>query len=138
MSIASLRNKKYFEIGLLLSQYFSFKAYKTYILAILTHLVLKLYKNIRYLFKATTDTADKGKFYNICSVSERNFCNGLEIKFAQPPGGMEQADALETDAKSVTPYFYLRFVTYKRLGISLLFIVTNFHTKAKPQVNIQP
>jgi len=40
-----LRNNKYFETGLLLSQSLSFKAYKTYITATLTHLVSKLYEN---------------------------------------------------------------------------------------------
>ena len=42
------------------SQSLSFKAYKMYIAAILTHLVLKLYenKNLRFSFKAYT--ADDG------------------------------------------------------------------------------
>jgi len=39
VSIASLRYKKGFETGLLLSQSLSFKAYKMYITDILTHLV---------------------------------------------------------------------------------------------------
>jgi len=42
------RTKKGFEIGLLLNQILSFKAYKMYITAIFTHLVLKLYRNKIY------------------------------------------------------------------------------------------
>jgi len=45
MSMASLRNKIDFETGLLLSQNLRFNAYKTYITAIFTHLILKLCKN---------------------------------------------------------------------------------------------
>jgi len=56
---------KDFETGLLLSQSLSFKAYKMYITAIFTHLVLKLHKNkkLRYSFQATNDAADKDKLY---------------------------------------------------------------------------
>jgi len=55
--MAYLRNKKDFDPGLLLSQIFSCKAYKTYIAAI----YFKLYKNknIRCLVKVTTDATDK-------------------------------------------------------------------------------
>jgi len=61
--MASLRNKKDFETGLLLRQNLSFKAYKMYITASLTHLDLKLYKNknLQCSFKTMTDAADKGK-----------------------------------------------------------------------------
>jgi len=74
----------------------------------LTHLVLELYenKNIRWSFKA--NAADKGEWYSICStpeLAERNFCDGLETKFTSPLGWIQQADASETAAKSVTPSF---------------------------------
>jgi len=87
-----------------------FKAYKTYITAIFTHLVLKLYKNknLRWSFKAAADAADKRELYSICctpEISARNFCDGLELKFASPLGWIQQADASETAAKSVTPCF---------------------------------
>jgi len=61
--MASLRNKKDFENWLLFIQIFSFKVYKTYVIAILTPLVLKLYinKNLRCSFKATSDVTNKGK-----------------------------------------------------------------------------
>jgi len=71
--------KKDFETGLFHVQSFSFEAYKMYISAILTHLVLKLYKNK----KGTADAADKGKMYSFCSkpeIPERNFCDDLEIR----------------------------------------------------------
>jgi len=59
------RNKDDLEIESLLSQSFSFKARKTHITAIFTHLVLKRYKkkNLRCLFKATTETAENGELY---------------------------------------------------------------------------
>jgi len=51
-----IAQKNYFETGLLLNQRLSFKAYKTYITAI----VLKLYKNknLRCSFKAAADARD--------------------------------------------------------------------------------
>jgi len=66
--MASLRNEKHFETGLLLGQCLSFKECETYITAI----VLKLYKNknLRCLFKVTADAAEKGKLYSICSMPE--------------------------------------------------------------------
>jgi len=33
----------------------------------------------------------------------RNFCDGLEMKFTSPLGGIQQVGAPETAAKSVTP-----------------------------------
>ena len=108
--MASLHNKKDFEIGLLLSQSLRFKAYKTYITAILTRLLLKLCKNknLRWSFKSEANAADKGKLYGTCStpeLSERNFCDRVEMKFTSPLGGIHQAGASETAAKSVTPCF---------------------------------
>jgi len=43
-------------------------------------------------------------------LSERNFKDGLEMTFASPLGGMQQAGAPETAAKSVSPCFYFRLV----------------------------
>jgi len=70
------------ETELLVGQNMNFKTYKVYIPAIVTHLVAKLYKNknLRCSFKATADTAVKGKIFSICSMpelSERNFCDGF-------------------------------------------------------------
>jgi len=86
------------------------KAYKRYTTAIFTHLVAKLYKNktLRCSFKATADAAVNGKIYIICSMpelSERNFRDGLEMMLTLPVGGIQQAGAPETAAKSVTPCF---------------------------------
>jgi len=63
--MASLRNQKDFETRLLLSQSLSFNVHKTYTIAILTRLVLKLYKNtnLRYSFKTTANAADKDELY---------------------------------------------------------------------------
>jgi len=60
--MAKLRNKKHFETGLHCSQILSLKACKTYITVILTHLVLKLYKNtnLRSSVKVSADAAVKG------------------------------------------------------------------------------
>jgi len=80
--MAYVRNKKYFEIGLLFSQSLSFKAYKTCINSMLTHLVLKCYKNknLQCSFKPAADATDKGKLYRSSSASVRKFCDGLEVK----------------------------------------------------------
>jgi len=84
-----MRNKKYFEIRLRLNQSLCFKTYKTYITTILMHSFFKLYKNknLQCSFQVTADVADKVKLYIICSVldtSKKNFCYGLEMKFASP------------------------------------------------------
>jgi len=34
----------------------------------------------------------------------RNFCDGIEMKFTSPLRDIQQAGALETPAKSVTPF----------------------------------
>ena len=63
---------------------------------------------MRCSFKATADAAVKGKIYSICSIpelSERNFYDGLEIKFMSPRGGIQKVGAPETAAKSVTLRF---------------------------------
>jgi len=44
-------------------------------------------------------------------LSERNFCDGLEIKLTSPLGGIQQTGAPETAVKSVNPCFYLWLVT---------------------------
>jgi len=38
-------------------------------------------------------------------LSETNFCDDREMKFTSPLGGLQQAGAPETAAKSVTPCF---------------------------------
>jgi len=46
--------------------------------------------------------------YSVCSMpelSETNFCDDREMKFTSPLGGLQQAGAPETAAKSVTPCF---------------------------------
>jgi len=88
-----LRNKKDFDTELLPSQGISFKAYKMCITAIFTQSVAKLYRHkiLRYSFKAAGNAAVKGKIYSICSMpelSEKNFFNGLEMKFTSPLGGI--------------------------------------------------
>jgi len=50
------------------------------------YIVLKVYKNKNQWcsFKATADAADKGKFSSIRrtpEVSDKSFCDGLEMKF---------------------------------------------------------
>jgi len=62
---------------------------------------------------------------------ERNFCDGLEMKFTSPFGEIKQAGASETAAKSVTPCFYLS------LDTSWYFIITYFHTELKSQVKLR-
>jgi len=72
---------------------------------------------MRFTFKATADSADKGKMHSICStpeLSKRNFCDGLEIKFTSPLGQIQQAGASETVEKRVIPCFTL-VNDYKRL-----------------------
>jgi len=40
-----------------------------------------------------------------CQLYQKNFCDGLEMKFTSPLGVIQQAGAPETAAKSVTPCF---------------------------------
>ena len=90
---------------MLFSQSLSLMAYKTCITAISTHFVLKLYKNLRCSFQATTDAAIKGKIHSICSMPEFLawiVCNGLQTKFTLPLGGLQEAGATETATKSGT------------------------------------
>ena len=58
-------------------------------------------------------------------ISERSFCDGLEMKLPSPSGGIQQTGAPETIAKSVTPSFYLRLVTTSAL--IQLSTVFNYH-----------
>jgi len=92
------------------------------------HLVVKLYKNLRCSFKATADAAVKGKIYSIFSMPElsaKTFCDGLEMKFASPSDGIQEAGAPETAAKSVRLILVLLSVSdYKRVDKSLYFIIT--------------
>jgi len=48
-----------------------------------------------------------GTLYVVCSTSalSEEFCHGLEMKFTSPLVGIQQAGALETAAKNVTPCF---------------------------------
>jgi len=99
-----------------------------HITTIFTHLVAKLYKDLRCSFKATADAAVKGKLYSIFSMQEfsaKNFCDGLEMKFASPSDGIQQAGAPETAAKSVGLILVsLSFTDYKRVDKKLYFIMT--------------
>ena len=117
MSTTKLRNKKDFETGPFLSQSWSFKTCKTYITAIsgiyCCFKIVQKQNSMMFISKATTDAADKHKFYSNCStaeVSERNFCGGLEMKLTSSISGIEQARASDTAAKSVNPCFYFRLV----------------------------
>jgi len=40
-----------------------------------------------------------------CQSYHRNFCDGLEMKFTSPLGGIKQAGAAEAAGKSITPCF---------------------------------
>jgi len=54
------------------------------------------------------DAAIKGKIYSIFrmpELSEMNFCDGLEMKFTSPLGGIQQAGVPATAVKSVIPRF---------------------------------
>jgi len=45
-------------------------------------------------------------------ITERTFCDGLEVKLTSSLGtGVQQAGAPETAVKSVTPCFYLELVS---------------------------
>jgi len=70
-------------------------------------------KNLRCSFKATANAAVKDKIYCFCSMpelSERNFCDGFEIKFTSLLSVIQQAGAPETAAKSVNSLIYFRLV----------------------------
>jgi len=41
----------------------------------------------------------------MAGLTERNFCDGTEMKFESPFGDIQQGSAPETPAKSVTPCF---------------------------------
>ena len=70
----------------------------------------------------------KEKIYSIFSMPEfsaKNFCDGLEMKFASASDGIQLAGAPETAAKSVRLILVLLLVSdYKRVGKSLYFIIT--------------
>jgi len=38
-------------------------------------------------------------------LTEKNLCDGIEMKFTSPSGDIQQAGGPETPAKSVTPCF---------------------------------
>jgi len=57
--------------------------------------------------------------------TEKNFCDGLEMKFASPSDGIQQAGAPETAAKSVRLILVLlSFSDYKLVDKSFYFIIT--------------
>ena len=68
-------------------------------------------------------------------IYRRGICDGLEIQFTSPLGGIQEPGAPETSAKSVA-LCSLSVSDYKRVYTSLYFIITNFHTELKPQVKI--
>jgi len=78
------------------------------------YILLELYKthDVHLKLRLTLQTS----INNICitpGLHERNFCDGLAMNLASPFGGIQQAGALETAAKNVTPCFYLRLmITY--------------------------
>jgi len=59
--------------------------------------------------KAMADAAVQSKIqatvFVACQSYQTNFCHGLEMKFASPSGGIQQAGTPETVAKNVTPCF---------------------------------
>ena len=105
MSTAWLRNKKYFENELVLSQGLSFNAHKLHITAIFTHLVVKLYKNktLRCSFKATADAAHKSTimYSTVACQSYQRGISAMVLKWS----GIQQAGAPDTVAKGVNPCF---------------------------------
>jgi len=81
-----------------------------YITTIFTHLISKLYTAKTYdIYKAQIIL--KTRISYICStteLSERHFCDVLEMKFTPPLGGAQRAGVPETAAKWVTHYLHLR------------------------------
>jgi len=74
----------------------------------------------------------------ICStpdLSERNFCDGFAMKLTLSLGYTASWCARKS-YESVTPLLLLAISDYKRLYTSLYFIITNFHTVLKPQVEV--
>ena len=69
-------------------------------------------------------------------LTERNFCDGIEMKFTPPLGDIQQAGGPETPAKSVAPVF-LSVSDCKHLDTRLYFIIINFH-KVKTSGKSQP
>ena len=110
-----MRNKKYFQSGLLLRQSLNFKAYKRYITAIFTYLVLKVYKkiNLRCSFKATDGAAEKGKVICVArqSYPRGNSCDGLEneMKFTSPLGEIVRQKQLRIVTKAVRYKFIFHY-----------------------------
>jgi len=78
------------------------------------------------------------KLYSICStpkLSERNFRDGLEMKYTSRLGWIQQPVASSTVAKAWL-LVLISVSDYWRLSTSLYFISTNFHTELKSQVNV--
>jgi len=85
-------------------------------------------------------------------IYERNFCDGLEIKFTSPSSEIQQAGAeifwtMSSSFKQCPTHFSRGGEKFSRVGFVapplvtglhtiLHFIVTNFHTKLKPPANV--
>jgi len=67
-------------------------------------------------------------------LSERNFCDGLEIKFTSPLGEIQQV-GLKQQRKALL-LVLLSVSDHKRLDTSSYFIIIRFHTELKPQLSI--
>jgi len=64
--------------------------------------------NLQYSLMATADTADMVSYmYSKLELSERNFCDSLEIKLTSTLGGIQEA--VVPEMPDVSP-FYLRLV----------------------------
>jgi len=94
----------------------SFKAYKIYITAMFTHLVLQLYKskylrwycnlNLHFLrLRLMLQTRVSYALFQHAIVIREEFCHGLEMRSTSSFGGILQGGAPETAAESFTPCF---------------------------------
>jgi len=68
-------------------------------------------------------------------LSERNFADGLKMKFTLPLVEILHAGAPETGVKALR-LVLLSVSVYKRLDTSLYVIIANLHTELKPQVKV--
>jgi len=68
-------------------------------------------------------------------LSERNFADGLKMKFTLPLVEILHAGAPETGVKALL-LVLLSVSVYKRLDTSLYVIIADFHTVLKPQVKV--
>jgi len=76
-------------------------------------IVFKLYKNIYDIHLSRVRLTLQTRRSYICStpeLSESNFCDDPKTKLTSPLDGIQQADAPDTVAKIVIPFFYLGLV----------------------------